>query len=127
MGLVTNLLEVLALELSDELVEALGVGINTDGGEDALDVGGGGRLVAGQGQEEVSGEVLHFDRLSQKIRCQPQIKYWNEFVSTNAPTHLRLMQTGSETQTFVLSSRTGETIDLTANWAETATSSSEGG
>jgi len=126
-GLVTNLLEVLALELSDELVEALGVGIDTDGGEDALDVGGGGRLVASQGQEEVSGEVLHFDRLSRKIRCQPQIKYWNEFVSTNAPTLLGLMQTGSETRTFFLSSRTGETIDLTANWAETATSSSEGG
>lgn len=64
---VTNLLEVLALELSDELVEALGVGIDTDGGEDTLDVGGRGRLVASQGQEEVSGEVLHFDRLSQKL------------------------------------------------------------
>lgn len=59
----TNLLEVLALELSDDLVEALGVGIDTDGGEDGLDVGSGGRLVAGKGEEKVSGEVLHVDRL----------------------------------------------------------------
>lgn len=59
--MITNLLEVLALELSDELLEALGVGVNTDGGEDLLDIGGRGGLVAGEGEEQVSGEVLHFD------------------------------------------------------------------
>ena len=57
----TNVLEVLALELSDDLLEALGVSIDTDGGEDLLDVGSGGGLVASEGEEEVSCEVLHFD------------------------------------------------------------------
>jgi hypothetical protein len=58
---VTNLLEVLALELSDDLLEALGVSVDADGGEDLLDVGSRGGLVASKGEEEVSCEVLHFD------------------------------------------------------------------
>jgi hypothetical protein len=57
----TNLLEVLALELSDDLVEALGVSVNADGGQNSLDVGGGGRLVAGKGEQKVGCEVLHFE------------------------------------------------------------------
>lgn len=95
---VTNLLEVLALELSDELVEALGVGIDTDGGEDTLDVGGRGRLVASQGQEEVSGEVLHFDRLSQKLVVSLKSRILK--FASSAPA-LRLMHAGSETHTFL--------------------------
>lgn len=58
---VTNVLEVLALELSDDLLEAVGVSVNADGGEDLLDVGGSGGLIASEGEEEVSCEVLHFD------------------------------------------------------------------
>lgn len=57
----TNLLEVLALELSDDLVEALRVSVDADGGEDGLDVGGRGRLVASEGEQKVGCEVLHFD------------------------------------------------------------------
>ena len=58
----THLLEVLALELGDDLLETVGVSVNADGGEDTLDVGGRGGLVAGEGEEQVSGEVLNFVR-----------------------------------------------------------------
>lgn len=54
------LLDVLAGKLRDELVEALTLSVNTDGGEDGLDVLGRGRLVASEVKEEVSSEVLHF-------------------------------------------------------------------
>jgi hypothetical protein len=57
----TDVLEVLALELSNDLLEAVGVSVNADGGEDLLDVGGRGGLIASEGEEEVSCEVLHFD------------------------------------------------------------------
>lgn len=57
----TNLLDVLALELSHELLETVGVSVNADGGENTLDIVGGGALVTGEGKEEVSGEVLHFE------------------------------------------------------------------
>lgn len=56
----SNLLDVLALELSDELGEALLIGINTNGREDILDVSSGRRGVAGEAEEKVSCEVLHF-------------------------------------------------------------------
>lgn len=55
------LLDVLALEFADELLEALGVGLNADRREELLDVAGAGLLVAAEGEEEVSREVLHFD------------------------------------------------------------------
>lgn len=55
----TNLIDVLALELREELVETALVGVNTDGGENTLDVGGGGGGVATEAEEEKSGEVLH--------------------------------------------------------------------
>lgn len=52
--------DVLALELSDEGVKALRVGLNSNGREDGGDVRGGGGLVATEGEEEVCCEVLHF-------------------------------------------------------------------
>ena len=57
----TNLVDVLALKLGEELGETLLIGVNADSGENALDVGSGGRLVAGEAEEQVSGEVLHFE------------------------------------------------------------------
>lgn len=57
----TNLLDVLALELSNELGEALIVGVDTNGREDGLDVLSRGGGVAGKAEQEVSGEVLHFE------------------------------------------------------------------
>ena len=63
---VTNLLEVLALELGDDLLETVTLSVDTDGGEDGLDVGGGGGLSAGKGEEEVGSEILHFERTRQK-------------------------------------------------------------
>jgi hypothetical protein len=64
----TNLLEVLALELSNELVQALLIGVNANGREDRLDILSGGGGVASKGEEEVSGEVLHFGSATE-IRC----------------------------------------------------------
>ena len=55
------LVNVLALELRDELLEALLIGLDTDGVEDLLDVGGRGRGVAAEAEEQVSRKVLHFD------------------------------------------------------------------
>jgi hypothetical protein len=57
------LLDVLARELRDELLETLTLSVNTDGGEDGLDVLGRGLLVAGEVKEEVGCEVLHFECL----------------------------------------------------------------
>lgn len=63
---VTNLLEVLALELGDDLLETVTLSVNADGGEDGLDVVGRGGLVASKGEEQVGGEVLHFERTGLK-------------------------------------------------------------
>lgn len=54
-------LDVLALELLDELGEALRVGLNADGLKDGLDILSGWGGVATDGEEEVCCEVLHFD------------------------------------------------------------------
>lgn len=58
---ISYLVDVLALELGDELVETLAIGLNSNGREDRLDVGGRGLLVASELEEEVSCDVLHFD------------------------------------------------------------------
>ena len=51
--------DILALELSDELLEALVVGLDTDGTEDLLDVRRRGASVAANLEEEVCSEVTH--------------------------------------------------------------------
>lgn len=65
---VTNLLEVLALELGDDLVDTLLVSVDADGGEDGLDVGGGGLLVASKGEKEEGSKVLHCEKAAQDFR-----------------------------------------------------------
>jgi hypothetical protein len=65
------LLDVLALELRKELVETVTLGVNTDGGEDGLDVLGRGGLVAGEVEEEVGCKVLHFEFLD--ARKEPSV------------------------------------------------------
>ena len=54
------LVDVLAIELRQELRQAVVIGLNTDGVEDALDVLGGWRGVSTEAEEEVSSEMLHF-------------------------------------------------------------------
>jgi hypothetical protein len=54
------LVDVLALKLGEELLDALAVDLNTDGGEDGLNVRGAGAGLAAEREEEVSCEVLHF-------------------------------------------------------------------
>ena len=51
--------DVLALELGEKSAEALIVGLNANGAEDLLDVGGRRGGVASQAEEEVCREVLH--------------------------------------------------------------------
>merc|ERR1719322_527097 len=58
-ALLEQLLEVLALERVDNSLEAGVVGLNSDGGEDGLDVAGRGAVVAAEGREEVSRHVTH--------------------------------------------------------------------
>ena len=55
------LVDVLAGELRDELVEAVAVGLDTNGLEDLLDVAGGRGLLTTEGKEKVGSEVLHDD------------------------------------------------------------------
>jgi hypothetical protein len=54
------LVDVLALQLGDELVQTLIISLNTDRFEDLLDIAGGRRGVATKAEEEVSCEMLHF-------------------------------------------------------------------
>lgn len=56
----TYLRDVLALELGKQGREALLIGLDADGAEDFLDVALGGGGVAGEAEEEVGCEVLHF-------------------------------------------------------------------
>lgn len=55
------LVDVLARELRDELLETLILGLNADGAEDGLDVLSRGGGVAAEVEQEVSCEVLHFE------------------------------------------------------------------
>lgn len=61
--MVAYLVDVLAVELGDELVQTLGVGLNTNRLQNLLDIGGLGGLVAAKLEEENSCEVLHFECL----------------------------------------------------------------
>ena len=57
----SNLLDVLALKLRDELLKTGFIGIDTNGRQNALDVVGRRRGVASKAKEQVSCQVLHFD------------------------------------------------------------------
>lgn len=55
------LADVLALELGEESLETVLIGLDTNGLEDGGDVLSGGRGVATKAEKEVSCEVLHFE------------------------------------------------------------------
>jgi hypothetical protein len=57
------LLDVLARELRDELLETVALSVDTDGRENGLDVLSRRLLVSGEVKEEVGSEVLHFECL----------------------------------------------------------------
>lgn len=63
-GAQSYLVDVLALELGQELAQTVGVGLDSNGVEDLLDIISRGLLVAALDEEEVSCEVLHFDGFS---------------------------------------------------------------
>jgi hypothetical protein len=55
------LVDILALQFFEELVETFIVGVNSNGGENFLDVLGRRVAVAGEAEEKVRSEVLHFE------------------------------------------------------------------
>lgn len=59
--MISYLVDALALELRDELVETLIIGLDADGLKDSLDVLGGGGGVATEPEEEERSQMLHFD------------------------------------------------------------------
>lgn len=56
--LTSYLVDVLALKLGEELLETLVISLNTDGGEDSLDVRGAGAVVAAEAEKEVCREAV---------------------------------------------------------------------
>lgn len=135
------LVDVLALKLGEELLQALIVSLNANGGEDTLDVGGGGGLVATEAEEEVSCEVLHFEfgfcamanvrrKFSKlKIRPRPSSRYFKNAVCRGggmtgfrAATQTRTKSSRQQQQgelTIVVKEEHEKSINLTASWAET--------
>jgi hypothetical protein len=69
-GAHSYLVDVLALELGQELAQAVGVGLNSNGVKNLLDIIGRGLRVAALDEEEVSCEVLHFDGFF-SVQCGP--------------------------------------------------------
>jgi hypothetical protein len=67
------LLDVLAGKLRDELLETVTLSVDTDGREDGLDVLGRGLLVAGEVEEEVGCEVLHFGCLDARKNVSQRV------------------------------------------------------
>lgn len=64
----SNLVDVLALELREELAEALVIGLDTDGVEDILDVAGARGGIPSKAQEKVCSKVLHFEACLCELR-----------------------------------------------------------
>jgi len=62
------LLQVLALELSDQLVQALIICVDADRFQDSFNVLGGRRGIAAEPEEEVSCEVLHVGCATSSVR-----------------------------------------------------------
>jgi hypothetical protein len=133
------LVDVLALKLGEELLQALIVSLNANGGEDTLDVGGGGGLVATEAEEEVSCEVLHFEfgfcamanvrrKISKlKIRPRPSSRCFKNAVCRGggctgfrAATQTRTKSSKKQGElTIVVKEEHEKSINLTASWAET--------
>lgn len=60
------LVDVLALELGDELLETLSVWVDADGLEEFGDIFGAGAVVATEAEEEVCSEAIKLVRI---VRC----------------------------------------------------------
>merc|ERR1712212_183534 len=63
-----ELVDRLALQLGDDLLELLAVGVDSDGRDDGLDVGGLGLSVATEDGQKVSSHVTHVNFKSQRTR-----------------------------------------------------------
>ena len=57
---VSYLLQILALELTEELFQAVTIGLDANGFKDFSDIGGRGVGVSAETEKEVSREMLHF-------------------------------------------------------------------
>ena len=60
---VTHSLDVLSFQFLEKGFDTAGVGLNSNGRENGLDVGGRWGGIAGEVEEEVGSEVLHFEIL----------------------------------------------------------------
>jgi hypothetical protein len=110
------LLEVLALELSDQGGETLVISLDSDGLENGLDILLRGRGVVAEGQEEVSCEVLHLDCCRVKLSV-PVVDIRNSFMGNQSP---------GEDVHLIRGSRNRRFNQFNRKWAETETSSSGG-
>merc|ERR1719481_112365 len=63
-----ELVDALALQLGDDLVELLGVGVDSHGGDDGLDVGRRRSGVAAEDGQKVSSHVTHVNFKSRRTR-----------------------------------------------------------
>ena len=72
---ISYLLQILALELTEELFQAVTVGLDANRFKDFSDIGGGGVGVSAKAEKEVSCEMLHFGFLedSQSL-CQQVLR-----------------------------------------------------
>lgn len=103
------LVDVLAIELGEELLEALVISLNADGAEDGLDIVSRRGGVATEAEEEVSGEVLHFGRSVPKSVSVLVLSFLVRLVD-------RLVRGGNSLMECLKNKR-GQSI-LTASWAE---------
>lgn len=113
------LLEVLALEFTDQGGETVVISLDSDGLEDGLDIllrGGG---VAAEGQEEVCCEVLHLDCCRAELSV-PDANI-REFLSL-----CRETQSPREDVHLIRVSGNRRFNQFNRKWAETETSSSGG-
>jgi hypothetical protein len=110
------LLDILALELGEESVETLIISFDSDGFENALDVLGRRRRVTAEGEEKICRKVLHFDCCKEELLVQLSLDFF--------PTPMRGTSLGKLTFGWLCFGGTGDSINLTASWAETETSSS---
>jgi len=72
---ISYLLQILVLELTEELFQAVTLGLDANGSKDFSDIGGRGVGVSAEAEEEVSCEILHFGFLEDsKSLCQQVLR-----------------------------------------------------
>lgn len=126
------LVDVLALKLRQQLAQALGVDLDSDGLDDLLNVIGGGLVVAAESEEEVGCEVLHFERFCMRSLVRilrfslpfARAALWRREGGQEEEGYILLRSERGRTHYFVYVKRHEISIDLTG-LPETESSSPE--